>query len=126
MRPHPNVRFWSGDMLCLLDGITLIHTPGHFDGFQVLHSKDAAGGKGALFSGDQPQVCMDTEWLSFMYSYPNYIPLHPERVRNIASILEPWPFDRIYGAFPKRTVASGAKARINASLERYLKAVGVI
>jgi glyoxylase-like metal-dependent hydrolase (beta-lactamase superfamily II) len=54
MRPHENVRFWLGETLNLLDGLTLIHTPGHFDGFQVLHWRDGAGGKGVLFSADQP------------------------------------------------------------------------
>jgi hypothetical protein len=109
MRPHENVRFWLGETLNLLDGLTLIHTPGHFDGFQVLHWRDGVGGKGTLFSADQPQVCMDRRWLSFMYSYPNLIPLDPESVQNIVRILEPWSFDRIYGAFPKRTVASEGK-----------------
>jgi hypothetical protein len=124
MRPHENVRFWSGDIFNPLDGLTLIHTAGHFDGYQVLHWRDGADGKGALFSGDQPQVCMDRQWLSFMYSYPNYIPLSAQSVQNIACILEPWAFDRIYGAFPKRTVQTNAKARLRASVERYLKAIG--
>jgi hypothetical protein len=124
MRPQENVRFWLGETLNMLDGLTLIHTPGHFDGFQMLHWRDGAGGKGALFSADQPQVCMDPRWLSFMYSYPNLIPLDPESVQNIVRILEPWSFDRIYGAFPKRTVASEAKARLHASVQRYLKAIG--
>ena len=123
MRPHETVHFWSGDTFDLLDGLTLIHTPGHFEGYQVLHWRDGAGGKGALFSGDQPQVCMDRQWLSFMYSYPNYIPLKAQSVQNIADILEPWAFDRIYGAFPKRTVAANAKARLRASVERYLQAI---
>jgi glyoxylase-like metal-dependent hydrolase (beta-lactamase superfamily II) len=35
-RPHPSVRFWSGETLCLENAMTLIHTPGHFDGYQVL------------------------------------------------------------------------------------------
>jgi hypothetical protein len=124
MRPHENVRFWSGDTFNLLDGLKLIHTPGHFDGYQVLHWRDGVAGKGALFSGDQPQVCLDRQWLSFMYSYPNYIPLSAQSVQNIARILEPWAFDRIYGAFPKRTVPANAKARLQASVQRYLKAIG--
>jgi hypothetical protein len=123
MRPHENVCFWSGDTFPLLDGLALIHTPGHFDGYQVLHWSNGAEGKGALFSGDQPQVCMDRQWLSFMYSYPNYIPLNAQSVQKIAGILEPWAFDRIYGAFPKRTVAAGAKERLRVSVERYLKAI---
>ncbi|HLK49624.1 MAG TPA: hypothetical protein VKT49_15885 [Bryobacteraceae bacterium] len=124
MRPDPCVRFWSGASVEILDGLTLILTPGHFDGFQVLYWKQGAEGRGALLSGDQPQVCMDTRWVSFMYSYPNYIPLAPAAVSRIAAILRPYPFDRIYGAFPHRTVASEGNASLERSAERYLRAVG--
>jgi DNA-directed RNA polymerase subunit RPC12/RpoP len=122
-RAHENVTFWSGSKLQLHDGFTLIHTPGHFDGFQVLHWPVGAGGQGVLFSGDQPQVCMDTNWVSFMYSYPNFVPLGANAVQNICRTLEDWHFDRIYGAFPGRTVWGGAKQKIAASADRYLKAL---
>lgn len=125
MRPDGRVRFWSGDSMPLLDALTLILTPGHFDGFQVLHWKHGAAGRGALLSGDQPQVCMDTRWVSFMYSYPNYIPLAPAAVRRIVDTLRSYPFDRIYGAFPHRTVATEGKAALERSAERYLRAVSV-
>ncbi len=45
-------------------------TPGHFAGFQVLHWPAGAEGRGVLFSGDQPQVCADPNWVSFSWSYP--------------------------------------------------------
>ena len=124
MRPDPRVRFWSGASIPLLDSVMLIVTPGHFEGYQVLHWRQGAGGQGALLSGDQPQVCMDTRWVSFMYSYPNYIPLAPATVSRIVEILRPYAFDRIYGAFPRRTVATEGKAAVERSAERYLRAVG--
>ncbi len=124
MRPDRSVRFWSGESIPVLDSLTLIRTPGHFDGFQVLHWKAGANGRGALLSGDQPQVCMDTRWVSFMYSYPNYIPLAPAAVSHIVDILRPYAFDRIYGAFPRRTVVTDGKAALERSAERYLRAVG--
>jgi hypothetical protein len=58
-----------------------------------------------------------------MYSYPNYIPLPPVAVSRVVEILRPYPFDRIYGAFPKRTVVRDAKAALEQSAERYLRAV---
>jgi len=78
--------------------------PGRFAGFQVLYWPVGAGGRSVLFSGDQPQVCADPNWVNFMWSYPNYIPLGAEDIRKIAQILEPWPFDRISGAFPRGVV----------------------
>jgi hypothetical protein len=123
LRLHKNIHFWFADVLALLDELVLIHTPGHFDGYQVLHWAAGADGSGVLLAGDQPQVCMDTNWVSFMYSYPNYIPLGAGALKEIVRRLDRYEFDRIYGAFPKRTVRSDAKAVIKRSAERYLKAI---
>src|SRR5262249_15448872 len=74
MRRDPCVQFWEGDTKELTGGLRLVCTGGHFDGFQVLHWPAGAKGKGVLMAGDQPQVCMDPKQVSFMYSYPNFIP----------------------------------------------------
>ena len=123
MRPHRNIRFWSGNTKAILHGLVLVNTPGHFDGFQVLHWPAGADGKGVLLSGDQPQVCMDTRWVSFMYSYPNFVPLGAHAIKRIAATLEPYAFDRIYGAFPKRTVSADAKEAVKRSAARLLSAI---
>ena len=123
VRPHGNVQFWSGENKKLLDDIVLVNTPGHFEGYQVLHSSAGAAGKGVLLSGDQPQVCMDVGWVSFMYSYPNYIPLSAQAVTEIVRRLDSFEFDRIYGAFPRRTVSADAKQVVKRSAKRYLNAI---
>jgi hypothetical protein len=123
MHPHKNIEFWSGDSEELFAGLTLINTPGHFKGFQVLHSPAHGEGRGALFAGDQPRVCMDRRWLSFMYSYPNFIPLPAAAVRGILQRLEGFRFDRLYGAVPGWIVASGADAAVRKSGLRYLEAL---
>jgi hypothetical protein len=122
-RPHTSVQHWSGELKKLLDDLVLVHTPGHFDGFQVLYWPQGAAGKGVLLSGDQPQVCLDTRWVSFMYSYPNYIPLGARAVEQIVARLDPYKFDRIYGAFPKRTVVADAKNVVRRSAERFIRAL---
>ena len=98
-------------------------TGGHFDGFQVLHWPAGAGGKGVLLSGDQPYVCMDRKWVSFMYSYPNLIPLSAAAVRGIADKLEPWSFDRLYGGFWGKVVERDAKNAVRRSADRYIAAL---
>jgi DNA-directed RNA polymerase subunit RPC12/RpoP len=123
MRPHSSVQHWSGTSRKLTDDLVLIHTPGHFDGFQVLLWPHGADGKGVLLSGDQPQVCMDTRWVSFMYSYPNYVPLGARAIEQIVAQLESYRFDRIYGAFPKRTVVADAKQAVRRSAERFTRAI---
>src|SRR4051812_3517975 len=97
MRPDPSVRFWSGRSLELRDGLKLISTGGHFEGYQVLHWPKGAEGRGALMAGDQPQICMDPKQVTFMYSYPNYIPLNAPAIRQVVECLAPLDYDRLYG-----------------------------
>jgi hypothetical protein len=124
MRPDPVIRFWEGQTHELFGGLKLVNTGGHFEGFQVLHWPGGASGQGVLLSGDQPQVCRDRRWVSFMYSYPNLIPLPARSIRRIVVALKPLTYDRLYGAFPGLTVASDAKGAVERSAKRYLRAIG--
>ena len=124
MRPDDVVKHWDGETKPLFSGLTLVNTGGHFDGFQVLHWPGGAGGNGVLLTGDQPYVCMDRRWVSFMHSYPNFVPLGAPAVRQIVARLEPVRFDRIYGAFPQQIVSSDAKVAVKRSAERYLRMIG--
>jgi glyoxylase-like metal-dependent hydrolase (beta-lactamase superfamily II) len=80
MRPDSSIRFWEGETHCILEDLTLIHCGGHFAGATVLHWPRGVNGKGALLTGDTIQVVPDRRWVSFMYSYPNYIPLPADSV----------------------------------------------
>lgn len=123
MRQDPAVVHWDGDSLDLGAGVTLLRLGGHFLGATVLHWAAGAEGRGALLAGDVLQVVPDRGWVSFMWSYPNYLPLPAEPVRRIARSLEPWSFDRIYGAFFPAVVAADGKAAVRRSAERYLRAL---
>ena len=124
MRPDDVVQPWDGETKDLFGGLKLVKTGGHFDGYQVLHWPAGAGGKGVLISGDQPYVCQDRTWVSFMWSYPNLIPLGPAAIRQIVASLKPFAFDRLYGAFPEQVVKADAKAVVGRSAARYLKMIG--
>ncbi len=123
MRPDDRVNFWSGEARSLLDGLALIRCGGHFEGGTVLHWPAGAGGRGALLSGDVIQVTPDRRSVSFMYSYPNYIPLNAAAVRRIVAAVEPFAFDRIYGAFRHMTIAAGGMATVHRSAARYVRAI---
>jgi hypothetical protein len=122
-RPHPSIVPWSGELLQISDDIALHRTGGHFPGAAVLHWRKGAEGKGALFVGDIAMVAMDRRHVSFMYSYPNYIPLGASAVRRIADVIAPLDFDRIHGAWWDRNIAANAKAAFDASVERYLAVI---
>jgi len=89
MRPGDVLEFWSGESRSLFGGLQLVRCGGHFAGGTVLHWRDAVEGRGALLSGDTVQVVPDRRWVSFMYSYPNYIPLDRGAVLRIVPLLKP-------------------------------------
>jgi hypothetical protein len=66
---------------------------------------------------------MDRRSLSFMYSFPNYIPLNAAAVRRIARAVDPLAFDRVYGAWWGRNIADDAKAAFEMSARRYIAAI---
>jgi glyoxylase-like metal-dependent hydrolase (beta-lactamase superfamily II) len=118
-RPDPAIELWEGETRDLGHGLTLIRCGGHFAGGTVLH--DSA--RGNLLSGDIVQVIPDRGWVSFMYSYPNLIPLPEAAVRRIVAALEPYAYDAIYGAWWDRLVRPGAKAIVERSADRYVAAL---
>jgi len=120
MRPDDAIKFWEGDAHELLPGLTAVRCGGHFPGSSALHWADGVAGKGALFTADTLNVVADRRYLSFMYSYPNQIPLNARAVRGIVAAVEPYAFDRIYGSWPGSIVAQDAKAAVRRSAERYI------
>src|SRR5262244_2900677 len=120
MRPDPVIKLWEGDTLQLAPGITLIRCGGHFAGGTVLHWAAGGEGRGALLSGDIVQLIPDRKYVSFMRSYPNIIPLSAPAVARIGAMLEPWPFDVVYGAFFDRVIPRGGKEAVKRSVERYV------
>ncbi|MDO9060311.1 MAG: MBL fold metallo-hydrolase, partial [Bradyrhizobium sp.] len=87
MRPDPAVRHWNGETMEIADGVTLLRLGGHFAGGTVLHWAAGAGGRGAVLSGDIVQVAADLNRVSFLWSYPNMMPLSGTTVRRIADTL---------------------------------------
>lgn len=123
MRPDPAIVFWDGAMQPLLDGLTLIRCGGHFEGGTVLHWPQGAENRGALLTGDIIQVVQDRRYVSFMRSYPNLIPLPASAIHQIVQAVEPFSFDRIYGAWWDTIVATDAKAAVHHSAMRYVRAI---
>jgi glyoxylase-like metal-dependent hydrolase (beta-lactamase superfamily II) len=119
MRPDPVVRFWNGETLGLGGGLTLIRCGGHYEGGQVLHWAAAD----ALLSGDIVQVIPDRRFVSFMYSYPNLIPLPASKVQAIGAALAPYRFETIHGAWWGRVVERDGSGVVRRSVERYVRAV---
>lgn len=120
MRPHPSIRLWSGETLEIAPGVTLICAGGHFPGGTVLHWAGGAEGAGALLAGDILQVTPGADRVSFMWSYPNMMPLPAAAIRQIEARLRPWRYERIYGAFAGQDVLADGPGIVARSAERYV------
>ena len=124
MRPDEASVFWEGETRTLAEGLTLVRCGGHSDGGTVLHWAGGAGGRGALLTGDILQVVPDRKHVSFRWSYPNYVPLHASAIERVVKAVEPFEYDRVYGAFWDMVIEREGQAVVRRSAERYLRAIG--
>ena len=123
MRPSERITFWSGETYPLLDDITLIRLGGHFPGSTVLLWAHGADGKGVLLTGDTIMVVPDWEWVSFMWSYPNLIPLPAAEVSRMCESILPYDFERLYSSWYDRIILKDARDAVKRSADRYIQAV---
>ncbi len=95
LRPDPAIRYWEGETCALAEGLTLVRCGGHFPGSSVLHWAAGADGRGVLLTGDTIYVVSDRRYVTFMYSYPNSIPLNAPAVKRIVDAVAPYAIERI-------------------------------
>lgn len=121
--PGPELSFWGGERRELFAGLTLTRAGGHYPGATVLHWPQGAEGRGVLLTGDVLMVVPDRRIVSFMYSYPNLLPLPAATVRRVADSVLDLPFDRIYGAWWDRCIPRDAKEIVRRGRDRYIAAL---
>lgn len=119
-RPSADIVHWDGATHALFPGVTLVRCGGHFPGGTVLHWADGAGGRGVVCAGDVLSVTTDRKWLSFMRSYPNWIPCSAREVEAIGAAMAPFAFETLYGHYLDRVITPDAKGVLNKSISRYL------
>jgi len=88
-----------------------------------MHWSGSIDVKGVLMAGDQPDVCADRSRVTFMYSYPNFIPLNRSAIEGIVASLNLYSYERLHGAFAGQFLARNAKEIVGRSAERYLAAI---
>ena len=123
MRSDERITFWSGKTHHLMDDITLVRLGGHFTGSSTLHWGKGAKNKGAILTSDTITVVSDRKWVSFMYSYPNLIPLPISEISRIRDEVALYHFDRIYGGWFDRIVQTDGKNAVLRSADRYIQAL---
>lgn len=118
-RPSPRIELFD-DAVEPVPGVTVARIGGHFDGASVLHWPGGCDGRGVLLTGDTITVVQDRDWVSFMWSYPNLIPLDEHTVRDIAHRVERFAFDRVYGGWWGRVVVLDGAGVVRRSADRYI------
>jgi hypothetical protein len=118
-RPSSRIDLFD-DEIEPVPGLTLARIGGHFDGAAVLHWPAGSDGHGALLTGDTITVVQDRDWVSFMWSYPNLIPLDEHTVLDIAHRVEKFRFNRVYGGWWGRVVIDDGAGAIRRSADRYI------
>ncbi|STW29124.1 beta-lactamase-like protein [Klebsiella michiganensis] len=117
MRDSPAITLWEGDALEILPAVRLLRLGGHFAGGTVLHwAKD----DGIMLVGDIIQVTPGARAVSFMWSYPNLLPLAAASVEKIVERLGDTPFGALYGAFKGQNVPKNARQIVLDSAQKYL------
>ena len=117
MRNSPWIRFWQGDTLELAQDVSVIRLGGHFSGGCVLHW---ARNEGLVLSGDIVQVTPGTHAVSFMWSYPNMLPLPAATVSDITHRLSTVKFKQLYGAFEGKDIKDNADEIVRRSGKKYI------
>jgi hypothetical protein len=118
-RWSPRIQLFD-DEIEPLPGLTLARIGGHFDGAAVLHWPAGSDGRGALLTGDTITVVQDRDWVSFMWSYPNLLPLDEHAVLDIAARVERFKFDRVYGGWWGQVVVEDGAGTVRRSADRYV------
>lgn len=122
VNPTRSTKFWSGETHTLDEGVTIVHCGGHFEGSCVMHVPNACAGSGALLSGDTLMVLPNALGVSFMRSYPLYVPLPLGDIERIERRLQPYRFERIYGPWSDRCITDG-NAELTRAVNHYKAAL---
>lgn len=123
MRPDENIVFFEEDQRELVEGVTVLRCGGHFPCSAVLHWVAGAEGQGVLLTADTISVVADLRYVTFMYSFPNTIPLGKAAIDRIVEVVSPLAFERIYGGWGDSIILKDGKSAVLRSAERYIRAI---
>src|SRR5699024_1176418 len=99
-------------------GIRVRQVGGHFPGSSVALWRARSDGALVMLGSDSVSPVARAGWVTFMRSFPNYLPLSAGAVQMIAERVADLEVERIYGSFGQRLLGGGARA-IAESADRY-------
>lgn len=102
-------------------GVRLLQCGGHFEGSAALHFRAPSDGAGVVLVSDTAGVTADRRFVTFMRSFPNFLPLGRTAVEGVVAALTRYPVERIYGAWSGQQILGDGAAVIRRSGERYVR-----
>lgn len=119
------LKTWTGEYYQLQDEFKLVRIGGSFPGSSVLVWQAGAEGKGCMFTGDTLFVTKDQCWISFLDSNQHVVWKISE-IQELGQKLSAYVFDRIYGAWPNRTIDSNGNEVVSQSVKRVVNLTSVL
>jgi hypothetical protein len=127
---NPRRQFIKNKTETILPGVTAIKAGGHFPGSLVLHwdkklllADTIMTAPSGLFFQDSRQE--GTVAYTFMWSYPNMIPLTPESLLNIWNAITLFDFETTHGGFPGQDIRRpDLKKQILQSMKLWVRHAG--
>lgn len=110
---------WCSGVREVWPGLTWVQCGGHFEGSAVVHWAGGAEGLGAIFAGDTIAPAQDRRYVTFMRSFPNFIPMSEPMVKAIVAAVAPFEYDRVYGGWSE--VRERGKWAVEESAARYIR-----
>ena len=101
-----------------LPGVRVRQVGGHFPGSSVALWRAPSDSALVMLGSDSVSPVARAGWVTFMRSFPNFLPLSARAVRMIAERVADLEVERIYGSFGQRLMHGGSRA-IAESADRY-------
>ncbi|KAK7204966.1 metallo-beta-lactamase [Myxozyma melibiosi] len=135
MRSSPDDQvFYDEDVVSVedqakADKLTIVRVGGHFPGSAVCLWKEThllvADSIGIVLSGlGERERLPGTITFTFMWSYPNMIPLSPDAVFDIWKALKPFNFEIMHGGWADKVVKTDVKKRLLESCKIFVEKMG--
>lgn len=119
------LKTWTGEYYQIQDGFDLIRIGGSFLGSSVLIWQAGSQEKGCMFTGDTLFVTKDRSWISFLDSNQHVV-WKISDIQDLGQKLNKYTFDRIYGAWPNRTIDTNGNEVVKQSVKRVVNLTSVL